>query len=121
MIRQRPLRIVEIIVVVLLFASAWLWILHVPLAKGMNIGLSIFLCITYLLYHPVYFLDESSKYLPAKRTTRKKFGFGVTLYSQLAAFTCCLICLYGSRMMLMPGFYLFEVIVILIFFLGLFL
>ena len=118
MLKQKQLRIVEMVTAVLLFGSIFLFGMYPTIGKVLNVALAIFLCLSYLIYHPVYFLDEDSKFFPTKRGTRKKFGFGVTLYSQLAAFTCCLICLFGTRMMLIPMVRLTEAVYILSIFLG---
>src|SRR5688572_25872817 len=118
MVKQKQLRIFEIVVAVLLFASIFLLGTYPMIGRILNISFAIILCITYLIYHPVYFLDEDSNILPAKRETRKKFGFRVALYSQFTAFTCCLICLFGTRMILIPMVRLTEAVYILSVFLG---
>jgi hypothetical protein len=113
MITQKYLRIAEILISIFLFASVWLVVILHPLGKPLIIIFTILICILYLMYNQVYFLDENSKIIPGKRAMRKKYGWGTSFYSQFAGFTCCLIALFGMRMMLIPMYRLSEAVYVL--------
>jgi hypothetical protein len=113
MIKQKYLRIVEIIIAIVLFACVWLNIIHHPLAKPVLVISTSLICFLYLLYNHVFFLDEESKIIPGKRAIRKKYGFKTSIYSWVAGFICGLIAVFGMRMILTPAFHLMETVYIL--------